>query len=49
MLGAASFNPEGGGDLGRRDGVSFGREAALQCDVGGFAAPTAAHRALLPH
>jgi hypothetical protein len=31
MLVAAGFNPEEGGDLWRRDVVSFGREAALQC------------------
>ena len=31
MLVAAGFNPEEGGGLGRRDRVSFRREAALQC------------------
>ena len=32
MLVAAGFKPEDeGGDLWRRDGVSYGREAALQC------------------
>jgi hypothetical protein len=31
MLVAAGFNPEEGGALWRRDGVTFGRGAALQC------------------
>ena len=30
MLVAAGSNPEEGGDLWSRDGVSYGREAALQ-------------------
>ena len=30
MLVAAGFNPEEGGDLWSRDGVSYGREASLQ-------------------
>ena len=30
MLVAAGYEPEEGGDLWSRDGVSYGREAALQ-------------------